>query len=175
MILRLKRTPALYLVGFMGSGKSTIGRIVADELGWHFIDLDERIEAASGKTISELFTTHGEAAFREIERKHLSSVVCAVERGHASVVALGGGAFAQEESYKLLENNGVTIWLDSPIELLEKRVARHSHRPLARDPAKFRELFESRRSAYAKADYRIEVSDADAREHAAAILRLPLF
>lgn len=175
MILRLKRTPGLYLVGFMGSGKSTIGKILADELGWHFIDLDERIETATGTAISDLFATHGEAAFRQIERDHLAEIVRAVERGHASVVALGGGAFAEEKTSRLLENNGVTIWLDCPIHILEKRVARQSHRPLARDPAKFRELFESRQAAYAKANYRIEVSEAEAREHAAAILRLPLF
>lgn len=175
MILRLKRTPGIYLVGFMGCGKSTIGRILADELGWRFIDLDEQIERASASSISGLFETLGEAEFREIERTQLQEVVRAVERGSPTVVSLGGGAFPDEKNYQLLENNGVTIWLDCPLEILERRVARHTHRPLARDPQRFRELYESRRPAYARADYRIEVSDADARDHVAAILRLPLF
>jgi shikimate kinase len=171
----LKRTPGLYLVGFMGCGKSTVGKIVAEELGWNFIDLDDRIEKAAGAAISSLFESRGEAAFREIEREHLREVVRAVERGVPSVVSLGGGAFADEQNFQLLENNGVTIWLDCPLEILEHRVARQSHRPLARDREQFRELYEKRRPAYARADYRIEVSDADARDHAAAILRLPLF
>jgi shikimate kinase len=175
MILRLKRTPGIYLVGFMGCGKSTIGRILADELGWGFIDLDEQIERASASSIAGIFETQGEAAFREIERGHLEKAVRAVERGSPTVVSLGGGAFSDEKNYQLLENNGVTIWLDCPLEILERRVARHTHRPLARDPQRFRELYESRRPAYARADYRIEVSDADARDHVAAILRLPLF
>jgi shikimate kinase len=173
--LRLKRTPGLYLVGFMGSGKSTIGRIVADELGWHFIDLDERIERATSMQISELFQARGEAAFREIERAHLQEVVKGIERGHASVVSLGGGAFADEENSQLVRNNGVTVWLDCPLVILERRVARQAHRPLARDVERFRELYEERRPAYARADFRIEVSDAEAGQHAAQILRLPLF
>lgn len=175
MILRLKRTPGLYLVGFMGCGKSTVGRIVADELGWNFIDLDERIEKATSTAIADLFESRGEAAFREIEREHLREVVKAVERGVPSVVSLGGGTFADETNFQLLENNGVSIWMDCSLEILERRVARHSHRPLARDPERFRDLFEKRRPAYARADFRIEVSDADARDHALAILRLPLF
>jgi shikimate kinase len=175
VILRLKRTPGIYLVGFMGCGKSTIGRILADELGWSFIDLDERIEHATSTSIARLFESRGEAAFRELEREHLWQVVKSVERGCPTVVSLGGGAFADESNFQLLENNGITIWLDCPLELLERRVARHTHRPLARDAQKFRELYETRRPSYARADYRVEVSDADAREHVAAILRLPLF
>lgn len=175
MILRLKRTPGIYLVGFMGSGKSTVGRILAEELGWHFIDLDEQIERSSASSIAGLFEARGEAAFRELEQMHLQEVVRGVERGSPTVVSLGGGTFSEEKNFQLLENNGVTIWLDCPIEILERRVARHSHRPLARDPHKFRDLYDTRRAAYARADYRIEVSDADAHDHVAAILRLPLF
>jgi shikimate kinase len=159
----------------MGCGKSTVGRILAEELGWHFIDLDERIERSAGTSIADLFETHGEQAFREIERNHLCEVVRAIECGFPCVVSLGGGTFADESNYQLLENNGVTIWLDCPLEILERRVARNSHRPLARDQERFRELFERRRLAYERADFRIEVSEADARDHAAAILRLPLF
>ena len=162
MILRLKRTPGIYLVGFMGSGKSTIGRLLADELGWNFIDLDERIESATSTTIAKLFESRGEAAFREIEHEHLQQVVKSVERGSPTVVSLGGGAFSVEKNFQLLVNNGVTIWLDCPLDVLERRVARHTHRPLARDPEKFRDLHASRRTAYARADYRVEVSDADA-------------
>jgi shikimate kinase len=75
----------------------------------------------------------------------------------------------------LLENNGVTIWLDCPLEVLERRVARAQHRPLARDLERFRSLYQARREAYAKADYRIEVGDADATVHVQSIMKLPLF
>lgn len=175
MILRLKRTPGIYLVGFMGSGKSTIGRLLAEEIGWEFVDLDDLIEQAAGMTISTVFDVRGEEEFRKLEHQALHRVVDMVERGKAHVVALGGGAFAQQRNYDLLENNGVTVWLDCPIEVLEKRVARQSHRPLARDPEKFRLLHEARRDAYAKADYRVEVNDADPSVHVGSLLKLPVF
>ncbi len=175
MILRLKRTPGIYLVGFMATGKSTVGRLLADELGWYFVDLDEQIEQAAGSSISQVFETQGEAAFRQMEHERLADVVRKVEYGKPHVVALGGGAFAQDNNYQLLENNGVTIWLDCPLEVLERRVARAQHRPLARDLERFRSLYQTRREAYSKADYRIEVGDADATVHVQSIMKLPLF
>lgn len=175
MNLRLKRTPGIYLVGFMGSGKSTIGRILADEIGWTFTDLDEEIERASGMTIGALFESRGEPEFRNIEHHSLHRAIQKVERGQPYVIALGGGAFAQPRNFDLLENNGISIWLDCPLELVERRVARHEHRPLARDINRFRQLYSDRLSAYRRADYRVEVCDADPKDNVAAILRLPLF
>lgn len=175
MILKLKRTPGIYLVGFMGSGKSTVGRLLAEEIGWSFLDLDDEIEKSSGLSISALFELHGEDDFRRIEFQTLQRFVQRIERGQPFVVALGGGAFAQTKNIDLLENNGVTIWLDCPLPLVERRVARHEHRPLARDMEKFRSLYQQRQQSYAKADYRVEVSDAEPITHVASILRLPLF
>ncbi len=175
MILRLKRTPGIYLVGFMGCGKSTVGQLLAEELGWEFVDLDSAIEASVGMTVPAIFESMGETEFRRLEHQALQRIVQQVERGKPYVVALGGGAFAQPRNYDLLENNGVTIWLDCPLETLERRVARHTHRPLARDPKRFRRLYAERHGAYAKADYRIPVSDAEPRSHVDAILKLPLF
>jgi shikimate kinase len=159
----------------MATGKSTVGRLLADELGWYFVDLDEQIEQAAGSSISHVFETQGEAVFRQMEHERLTGVVRKVESGKPHVVALGGGAFAQDNNYQLLENNGVTIWLDCPLEVLERRVARAQHRPLARDLERFRSLYQARREAYAKADYRIEVGDADATVHVQSIMKLPLF
>lgn len=175
MILKLKRTPGIYLVGFMGSGKSTIGRLLAEEIGWSFVDLDDEIERSTGLSISSLFELNGEADFRRIEYQILQQLVQRIERGQPFVVALGGGAFAQSKNHDLLENNGVTIWLDCPLPLLERRVARHEHRPLARDIEKFRGLFQQRRQSYSKANYRVEVDDAEPTLHVSSILRLPLF
>ena len=175
MILKLKRTPGLYLVGFMGSGKSTIGRALADELGWHFLDLDEEIERREGVTIASIFDTCGEEAFRRIESDVLAHCVQAVQSGRPQVISLGGGAFLNEENFALASNNGITVWLDCPLEIIERRVAMADHRPLARDPEKLRELFELRREGYARADYRVEVRSDDAAAAVAQILALPLF
>lgn len=175
MILKLKRTPGIYLVGFMGSGKSTVGRLLADELGWSFADLDDDIQAKEKSTIPEIFETNGEAAFRELEAEALHERVRAVQRGRPTVLALGGGTFVNNENYELVENHGVTIWLDCPLDLVKTRVGAAGDRPLARDPAKLEELYHARRDAYARADYRVEVTSGGAAEVVARILALPLF
>jgi len=174
MILKLKRTPGIYLVGFMGSGKSTVGRALAEELGWSFFDLDQEIEDREGVTISDLFESRGEEAFREMEAAALRNRVRAVEKGRPQVIALGGGAFCREENFSLTSNNGITIWLDCPIEVIAERIAQETHRPLARDPERMRSLFEQRQPAYARADYRIEARDQP-NEVVSRILALPIF
>jgi shikimate kinase len=175
MILKLKRTPAIYLVGFMGCGKSTVGRALADELGWTFVDLDEEIERKQGTTIASIFDTKGEAAFRELECDALRERIRTVQMGRPQVISLGGGAFIEEENCELATNNGVTVWIDCPFSMVERRVAGETHRPLARDPEQLKKLFESRRDSYARANFRVEVTDDDARSAVARILALPLF
>lgn len=175
MILKLKRTPAIYLVGFMGSGKSTVGRALADEIGWTFVDLDEEIERREGASIASIFDARGEAAFRELECAQLRAHVRTVQMGRPQVISLGGGAFLADENCELLTNNGVTVWLDCPFSTIERRVAHATHRPLARDPEQLKILFDERRTGYARAEFRIEVVDDDARGVVAQILALPLF
>jgi shikimate kinase len=175
MNARLKRTPGIYLVGFMGSGKSTVGRELARRMGWSFFDLDEEIEAAGKTTISEIFETRGEEEFRRIESAALRRHVDLIERGRPAVVALGGGAFVAEANRRLLLGNGVVVWLDCPWETVERRVGQASHRPLARDAEKFRKLFDQRRAAYALADVRVEVAGDDPAAAVEAILRDPIF
>ena len=89
MNLILKRTPAIYLVGFMGSGKTTVGRLLAERLGWSFVDLDDNIEARERMPIAEIFETRGEPAFRAIEAEVLRGLVQAVKAGRPLVIALG--------------------------------------------------------------------------------------
>lgn len=175
VILKLKRSPGLYLVGFMASGKTTIGRLLAEELGWTFADLDEDIEAAQGVVIAEIFDARGEEEFRKIEQAAMRKRVSEVEGGKPMVLALGGGAFAQEGNRALLADNGVTIWLDCPFESVRARTEASEHRPLARDPEKFKQLYDDRRAAYGKADYRIEIDTDDPAAIVAAILKLPIF
>lgn len=175
MILKLKRTPGIYLVGFMASGKSTVGRALADELGWHFLDLDEEIEREQVATIASIFDTRGEHEFREIETEALRRCVHTVQRGHPRVISLGGGAFLRPENLELVSDNGVSVWLDCPLPLIERRIAGFTHRPLARDPNHLRHLYEARREGYSRADYRVEIEDDDAGAVVTRILALPLF
>jgi shikimate kinase len=175
MILKLKRTPGIYLVGFMASGKSTIGKLLADELGWSFVDLDADIEAAQGASIAEIFDQRGEPEFRKVETEAVQKRVHEVERGRPMVLALGGGAFAQEANQDLLSERGVTIWLDCPFNRVCDRLAGTSHRPLARDAEKFQQLYDDRLASYNKAEYRIAIDSDDPAAAVAAILKLPIF
>ena len=175
MLLKLKRTPGLYLVGFMGSGKSAVGRLLADELGWSFADSDEDIEKAQGVSIAEIFDTRGEQEFRVLEREALRKRIRDVECGKPLVLALGGGAFVDPENRKLLEERGVTIWLDCPFPRICARVEAETHRPLARDPEKFQQLFDDRKDVYSKAEHRIEADTDDPAAIVAQILKLPIF
>jgi shikimate kinase len=172
---KLVRTPALYLVGFMGSGKSTVGAAMADELGWEFIDLDADIEASEGTSITEVFSSLGEEAFRRMEYEALHKRVHQVQCGHPAVISLGGGAFAQEDCYQLASENGITIWLDCPLARIRERIKDETHRPLARDPVRFEELYHIRAASYARADFRIEIASDNPVAAVDAILKLPLF
>src|SRR5258708_34180472 len=122
MILKLKRTPGIYLVGFMAAGKTTIGRLLAHELGWSFADVDEDIVKAEGSPIAEIFDARGEQEFRRVEQEAIRKRVSEVERGRPMVVALGGGAFAQESNRVLLEENGISSWLDCPFPTVCRRL-----------------------------------------------------
>lgn len=174
MILKLKRTPGIYLVGFMGCGKSTVGQALADELGWRFVDLDADIEKSECCTIAEIFEQRGEPAFRVTETAALRNRIRAIECGQPCVISLGGGAFSQESNIELLRDKGVTIWLDCPFEMVERRTAGLEHRPLARDPERFRELYAARRPYYERADYHVEIRSDDPAEAVRAILALEL-
>ena len=157
----------IYLVGFMGSGKSTIGRCLAGRLGLPFVDLDDDVEAAAGRTIADIFANDGEAAFRDAEHAALAARAHSMD---AVVVALGGGAFTFARNRELLRGAGTSVWLDCSLERALERVAGFAHRPLAKDPAQFRLLFERRIADYALADVRIPVTSDDPEEAAAAIV-----
>jgi len=178
MNLKLKGTPGVFLVGFMASGKSTVGRHLAHRIGWNFFDIDAEIEGAEKMTIAELFEKRGEPEFRRIETEILKQHVRWIERGRPAVLALGGGAFCEAANREMLENNGVTVWLDCPFEFVQRRVARQhggALRPLARDPEKFAALWESRREIYRLADVHVPITCDEVDEAVAAILASPVF
>ncbi len=175
MTLKLKRTPGLYLVGFMASGKTTIGKVLADHLGWPLHDIDHDIEAQEGMPVARIFDERGEAAFRDLETKMIAKRVRMVQSGMPSVVVLGGGAFVQPRNFELLENNGVTVWLDCPLEVVRQRLGDTTNRPLARNPELLARLYEDRRPLYSRADFRIEISEDDIDAIVNRILALPIF
>lgn len=175
MILKLKRTPGLYLVGFMCCGKTTVGRSLAEELGWPFVDIDREIEAKEGKTISTIFLERGETAFRKLETEIIRRRVSRIEAGDPCVVALGGGAFVQPSNWEMIENNGVTVWLDCTLETIRKRLGDDTKRPLARDRSGLDQLFEDRRPLYGRADFRVDVDTDDISAIVQKILHLPIF
>lgn len=163
MNLKLKRTPGIYFVGFMACGKSTIARLFAEEIGWRFADLDEDIEAGQKMTVQDIFTRFGEEEFRRIEADAIHRRVQMVRRGTPSVLALGGGAFTREENITLLTEHGITVWIDTPFEIVKQRVVQCSHRPLARDPEEFEQLYYSRRRFYERAEVHVPVPDGNSR------------
>lgn len=149
----------IVLVGFMAAGKSKIGRLLAERLGLPFIDVDKEIEAASGKSVAEIFSEDGEAEFRRAERAMISRVI---ERG-AAVIAAGGGAFVDHDTREALNASTRTVWLDPPFDLILARLDRSNSRPLAsgKSEEELRALWTERRPCYAEAHVRIETSDED--------------
>lgn len=128
----LKKSPIkIVLSGFMGAGKTTVGKLIAKSMEMNFIDLDDEIERACGHKIPEIFKQDGEAAFRKMESDLLREFL---NRGGSSVIASGGGAIIQEENRLLIEEKGaLTVYLHAPLELLWSRIAKEQHRPLAGD------------------------------------------
>lgn len=148
----LKKTN-LYLVGMMGAGKTTIGRKLANRLDYGFLDTDALIESTVGKSISSIFATDGEAAFRQLE----SDVLCQVSSFTSQVVATGGGIVAQPMNWSYLRH-GVVIWLDVPVPVLVSRLSGDVSRPLLQAvdlTAKLEGLLSERRRLYELADVQI--------------------
>jgi shikimate kinase len=164
----MRRRRVIYLLGFMGCGKTTVGERLARGLGWPFIDLDATIEAGQGLTIKEIFEQAGEAFFRAIEHAALAEA----SKAEPVVIALGGGTFVQKSNLDLIrEVNGATIWLDCPLEELRRRCEVINNRPLFRDPASFEQLFAQRLPYYQLAEYRIPTAGLTPQEIVEQILR----
>lgn len=139
------------MVGLMGCGKTSVGRRLSARLDLPFVDADEEIEAAAGKTITEIFADHGEAHFRDGERK----VIARLLTNGPQVLATGGGAFMHPETRRNIKRTGISIWLKADLTVLMRRVMRRDNRPLLKtaDPeARMRELMAERYPVYAEAD-----------------------
>ena len=141
----------IFLVGFMGAGKTTVGRELARLLGYDFIDLDELIAARIGKSVQEIFAELGEAEFRRLESEAIQSCSDMVR----TVVALGGGAYVRDDNRRVVRAIGKTVWLDCPLETCLERIGGDKSRPLLGDVDQMRALLAQRRESYAEADYAI--------------------
>ena len=153
---------AVFLVGFMGAGKSSVGRALGQRLNWVFEDLDDRLAAREGRTVAEIFRDSGESEFRRAEQVALQQILRELRGGGTRVVALGGGAFVQKANADLLKaSNLPTVFLDAPVEELWQRCCVQAsesgaERPLLRSMEQFRELYDARRTGYAKASLQIQ-------------------
>jgi shikimate kinase len=162
----------LYLVGFMGTGKSAAGRVLAERLGRPFVDLDELVEQSSGQSIVELFADRGEAGFRQAEREALEQTV---HRGNA-VVATGGGAFVEPGNRELMHaHGGESVFLDLPWPVLAERLGRdRGDRPLWASEGEARRLWQARRPHYLAATWTLALdgseTPAEVAERVAALV-----
>jgi len=153
----------------MGTGKSSVGRLVADQLRFNFLDTDEAIEACAGKSIREIFAQEGEAAFRERER-----AIVAELGGHKNtVIATGGGLVANEENLASLKRHALVVCLWASPETIWERVRNQTHRPLLHDPdplAKIRQLLIDRQPYYRQADVLLNATSRSLNEVAQQVI-----
>lgn len=149
----------VFLTGFMGSGKTSVGTALARLLGWEFHDLDIRIETQERRSISDIFRSDGEGHFRELERQELSRTL-RESPSRRSIIALGGGTFAQPANLDLFAHpSTVTVFLDAPVEELWNRCQDQPNtRPLRQNREHFRNLYEDRRQFYTRAGVHVQTS-----------------
>jgi len=146
----------VYLVGFMAAGKTSVAKALARRLGWDILDVDESIEARERMPVADIFARKGEPYFRTVERQIITEQL---GRRHV-VVATGGGTFADLHNRAAINQDGVSVWLDVPLDRLVDRVPVDGRRPLAADRATFERLYHVRRAAYEQAHVRLDASRA---------------
>jgi len=157
-----EQPPVVFLVGFMGAGKSAVGQYLAERHQQRFADLDRMIEEREGRAIVEIFQNSGEAAFRKLESEALRRLLDGELPMAPQIVALGGGAYAREENARMIrEAGGVVVFLDAPVDELLRRCRRDTQpheRPLLQNEGVFRRLYEERKPHYYRANLRVETA-----------------
>lgn len=149
---------SVVLIGLMGAGKTAIGRRLATRLGLNFVDADTEIEQAAGKSISDIFTDHGESHFRNGERR----VITRLLGDGPQVLATGGGAYMNDETRKTIAECGVSVWLKADLKVLMERVVRRNHRPLlkTKNPdAVMKRLMDERYPVYSSSNITVRSRD----------------
>lgn len=156
----------IFLIGMMGAGKTTVGRLLARQLGYGFLDTDAVIEQLAGKTINEIFANDGEDAFRQLEAQVLSDVSAYTKL----TIATGGGIVLRQLNWSYL-HHGLIVWLDPPVAVLVERLQNDNTRPLLQstEPEQaLQKLLEGRRRLYAEADLWIPITGTQTPEEIAA-------
>jgi shikimate kinase len=161
---------AVFLVGFMGAGKTSVGQNLAAALGWRFVDLDTRIVAKTGRSVAEIFEHDGEPAFRKMEHEELRALLGELDAAQ-TVVSLGGGAWMQSANTEVLRQALVPVlFLDAPVEELWQRcLPEQRTRPLLQSEEAFRELYAARRKAYAEGTLLVDTQGRPIEEVASRI------
>ena len=160
-----ERPGAVFLVGFMGAGKSSVGKVLARLIGWDFVDLDELIVASERRGIPEIFAREGEAYFRRVERGILASL-----RGRTRlIVACGGGTYENEESRLLIDRMGRAVWIQVPLRQALARCTGGEERPLLKDDAQAEALYRRRLPTYRAAGLHVDADGLSAEEVAERI------
>jgi len=154
------RADKLYLVGFMGAGKSTVARALAKRLDWNIEDIDERIERRERRDIPSIFRQEGEPYFRAVEREELIALL--PQRG--TVVATGGGTVMDPGNRELMLRDGAVVWLDAPFATILDRVPLDGRRPLAADRIEMEGLYNQRLMAYRQAHLRVDAGRGSVEE-----------
>jgi shikimate kinase len=171
---RAPSTRRVVLVGFMGAGKSSVGRALASHLGWQFCDLDQLIEKREGRTVAEIFAEREEEGFRAAETQALEELLQDPARKDDLVIALGGGTFAQAQNRRALEHAAaITVLLEGPVEELRRRcTADETVRPLATDQERFTRLYEERLATYQMATHKVNTMGKTVQDVTAKIARI---
>jgi len=160
------KTDKIYLVGFMAAGKTSLARALGARLTWRIEDVDELIEARERKTVADIFTRHGEAYFRAVERE----IVRLLLPLRHTIVATGGGTFADPENRAAINRDGLSVWLDVPFDEIVARLPADGRRPLASDRAQLERLFAIRQIGYEQAQLRLDARRAPVEELVERIL-----
>ncbi len=169
-ITKLKECDSrIFLVGMMGSGKSTIGKLLSQISGKKFIEMDEMIEVESAISIKEMFALYGEAFFREKERDLLNSI-CRNSENSNSIISCGGGVFTNEENISKIASSGISIFLNANSRILEERLKNDSKRPLINAPQSVTKLLSARIPFYTQANIMVDLQSHNLEENTSKTL-----
>jgi len=158
----------IYLVGFMGSGKSTVGRLIAQKLNLQFVDIDKEIEKEQKMCIPDIFSKKGEPFFRELEKEKIQQLT----QKDGYVISTGGGLGANPENMKTMKKNGYVVWLDTSLEEVLKRCKNDTDRPLLNQPLeKVEKLYEDRKEVYSQAHFKVKTDSKTPEEIAEEVVK----
>lgn len=162
------KTDKIYLVGFMAAGKTSLARALGARLSWRIEDVDDLIEARERKTIADIFARHGEAYFRAVERE----IVRLLLPLRHTIVATGGGTFADPENRAVINRDGLSVWVDVPFDEIVARLPADGRRPLASDRVQLERLFSIRQIGYAQARLHLDARRAPVGELAERVMEM---